>query len=66
MYCIYRITNCINGKTYIGKHEYHKTPYDKYMGSGVYLKKAYKKYGKENFIKDIIVSGIKDQENIGS
>lgn len=41
MYCIYRITNCINGKTYIGQHKYKETPYDDYMGSGVHLKRAY-------------------------
>ena len=63
MWCIYRITNCINGKTYIGQHKYKKTPYDrKYMGSGVDLVPDQKKYGMENFIKGIIVDGIEDQE----
>lgn len=62
MYCIYRITNCINGKTYIGKHEYKDTPYDKYMGSGKDLKPDQRKYGKENFIKGIIIDGIEDKE----
>ena len=66
MYCIYRITNLINGKTYIGKHEYtdESNPMGKYKGSGVLLHKAYKKYGIENFVKDTIVVNIKDKETI--
>lgn len=64
MYCIYRIINLVNGKTYIGQHKYKKTPYDDYMGSGVLLHKAYKKYGIDNFIKDIIIADIKDKETI--
>jgi len=64
MYCIYRITNLINCKTYIGQHKYKETPYDNYMGSGKLLLQAYKKYGKENFIKEVIVANIKDKETI--
>ena len=41
MFYIYRITNLINGKTYIGQHKYKKLD-DSYMGSGVYLAKAKK------------------------
>ena len=43
-YYIYRITNNINHKTYIGQHKYYKSLLveDGYMGSGVLLRKAHK------------------------
>jgi group I intron endonuclease len=63
MYYIYRITNLINGKTYIGQHKY-KSLNDTYMGSGTMLHLAYKKYGIENFIKDVLVFGIIDKKLI--
>lgn len=63
MYCIYRITNLINGKTYIGQHKY-KNLNDSYMGSGKHLKAAQKKYGIENFKKDILVFNIVEKSFI--
>ena len=63
MYYIYRITNLVNGKTYIGKHKYKKLD-EYYMGSGVHLKRAQKKYGIENFEKKILVFNISKLEHI--
>lgn len=50
---IYLITNNLNGKIYIGKHSTDNLN-DGYMGSGVALHKAFKKYGVEHFTKKIL------------
>lgn len=61
MYYIYRTTNLINGKTYIGQHKYKKLN-DGYLGSGSYFRRAIEKYGKENFVKEILYSNIQYKE----
>lgn len=53
IYFIYKITNKVNGKSYVGKHETYSVD-DDYFGSGKILRIAIKKYGKENFHKEII------------
>lgn len=53
---VYIITNLINGKKYIGKRSCKcAIEDDKYMGSGKLLHRAFKKYGKENFEKKILL-----------
>lgn len=66
MYCIYQITNKINGKRYIGQHKYEdeSDPMGNYKGSGLNLHRAYKKYGIENFETEILYKRVRDKVTI--
>lgn len=51
---IYITTNKINGVKYIGQKSYQTKDWKNYLGSGIYLKRAIKKYGSKNFERKII------------
>lgn len=53
---IYMTTNQVNGKKYIGQSSYSKRNWRTYLGSGKVLKAALKKYGKQNFTREIIMN----------
>ena len=51
----YMVTNKINGKVYVGSHSWDGEGIDKnYYGSGTAIKRAVKKYGKENFQVEVL------------
>jgi group I intron endonuclease len=56
---IYKTTNLINGIIYIGKYCGVR---ETYIGSGKFLKNAIKKYGKENFFREILEDGIENHD----
>lgn len=51
---IYKTTNLINGKIYVGMHSTDNLN-DGYLGSGWILKQVIKKYGKENFKREVLL-----------
>jgi hypothetical protein len=52
-YTIYKITNLINNKEYIGKHQ-TENENDDYLGSGKSLRHAIEKHGRDNFKKEVL------------
>ncbi len=52
-YTVYQTTNLINNKIYVGVHKTNNLN-DDYLGSGLAIKHAFKKYGKHNFHKEVL------------
>lgn len=50
---LYKITNLVNNKIYVGVHKTSNVT-DDYMGSGKVIRRAIQKHGVENFRKDIL------------
>src|SRR5271157_3901627 len=50
---LYRVTNILNGRFYVGMHSTENVD-DGYLGSGKRIKREIKKHGKENFKKKIL------------
>jgi group I intron endonuclease len=50
-YVIYKTTNIINNKIYVGQNTTNRK---NYLGSGILIRYAIKKYGRENFTKEIL------------
>lgn len=59
---IYCTTNLIDNCKYIGKQQDESKYY--YLGSGLHLTRAIKKYGKDNFKKEILIKGIETREEL--
>jgi group I intron endonuclease len=52
---LYKTTNLVNGKVYIGVHKLANTSKSKkYLGSGKTIKAAIEKYGRANFTRDTL------------
>lgn len=64
-YYIYKTTNLINGKIYVGQRSCDCLPEEdsKYLGSGIIFKKSLKKYTKRFFIKEVIEVCFKENLN---
>jgi len=50
---VYIITNLLNGQQYVGDHSTNNLD-DGYLGGGILITRARKKYGRENFKKEIL------------
>lgn len=53
-YYVYKTTNLVTGRYYIGVHSSANIKSDRYLGSGVAIRDAITKYGRASFIREII------------
>ena len=58
MNIVYKTTNTLNGKIYVGVHTRDR---DSYIGSGKALRLAIEKYGHENFTRETIFEGTPEE-----
>lgn len=61
MHIIYKTTNKVNNKIYIGVHTTSDLQ-DGYLGSGKHLKRAVLKHGKDNFTREILYFAENEEE----
>lgn len=63
MHRIYMTTNLVNGKKYVGRCSKDERWSSGYLGSGVLLKQAIRKYGHENFER-IVLAELSDSSSL--
>ena len=61
---IYITTNLITGQQYVGQSIRTDKMFKYYFGSGLYVSNALKKYGKENFKKEVLLENIDNIEDL--
>lgn len=54
MYYVYKTTNIVNNKIYVGVHKSDNIQSDQYLGSGDALILSTKKYGRDKFIREVL------------
>lgn len=60
---IYKITNTLNSKIYVGKHKFPKAKLDpKYWGSGILISRAIASQGQDTFVRELLVTADSKEE----